>query len=61
VGGDQTVYFHTDTSAPGAEGFWRAMPTIEVHDSRPDPYNCVHFVVDVDKLLSGPVEPASRR
>lgn len=50
-GGYHTVYLHTDTSAPGAEAFWRAMPTVEVHDCRPDPYNCVHFVLDVGKLL----------
>lgn len=51
TGGFRTVYLHTDTSAPGAEAFWRAMPTVEVHDCRPDPYHCVHFVLDVDKLL----------
>lgn len=51
--GYRTVYFHTDTGAPGAEAFWRAMPTVEVHDARPDPWNCVHFVLDVDKLLAG--------
>lgn len=51
VGGFETVYLHTDTSAPGAEAFWRAMPTVEVHDCRPDPYHCVHFVLDLGKLL----------
>jgi GNAT superfamily N-acetyltransferase len=51
AGGFRTVYLHTDTSAPGAEAFWRAMPTLEVHDCRPDPYNCVHFILDIDKLL----------
>jgi GNAT superfamily N-acetyltransferase len=56
-GGFRTVYFHTDTSAPGAEAFWRAMPTVEVYDARPDPYCCVHFVLDVDKVLA----PGSRR
>lgn len=50
-GGYRTVYFHTDTSAPGAEAFWRAMPTIEVYDARPDPYSCVHFVLDIEKVL----------
>lgn len=51
TGGFETVYLHTDTSAPGAEAFWRAMPTIEIHDCRPDPYHCVHFVLDLGKLL----------
>ncbi len=53
AGGYRTVYFHTDTAAPGAEAFWRALPTVEVHDARPDPWNCVHFVLDVEKLLAG--------
>ncbi len=52
-GGYASVYLHTDTSAPGAEAFWRALPTTEVHDARPDPFNCVHFVLDVDKVLGG--------
>jgi GNAT superfamily N-acetyltransferase len=52
-GGYDTVYLHTDTAAPGAEAFWRGMPTVEVLDCRPDPYNCVHFVLDLVKLLGG--------
>lgn len=51
AGGFDTVYLHTDASVPGAEAFWRAMPTVEVHDCRPDPYHCVHFVLDLAKLL----------
>ena len=51
TGGFRTVYLRTDTSAPGAEAFWRSMPTVEVHDCRPDPFNCVHFVLDSGKLL----------
>ncbi len=50
--GYQTVYLHTNTSAPGAEPFWRALPTVEVYDARPDPFNCVHFEIDVDKLCT---------
>jgi GNAT superfamily N-acetyltransferase len=53
TGGYESVYFHTDTGAAGAEAFWRAMPTVEVHDARPDPWNCVHFVLDLAKLLDG--------
>ena len=52
VGGYQTVYLHTDTSAPGAKVFWRSLPTVEVFDARPDPHNCVHSEVDVEKLLT---------
>jgi len=48
--GYRTVYLHTDTSAPGAEPFWRSLPTVEVYDARPDPFNCVHFEIDVAKL-----------
>jgi GNAT superfamily N-acetyltransferase len=50
-GGYGRVYLHTDAGVPGAEAFWRALPTREVHDSRPDPFNCVHFELDVDALL----------
>lgn len=49
-GGYRVVYLHTDASAPGAEAFWRAMPTTEVFDARPDEFNTVHFELDVAKL-----------
>ncbi|HET6482163.1 MAG TPA: GNAT family N-acetyltransferase [Actinoplanes sp.] len=45
------VYLHTDAGVPGAEAFWRSLPTCEVYDSRPDPFNTVHFEIDVDALL----------
>jgi GNAT superfamily N-acetyltransferase len=48
--GYETVYLHTDTSVPGAEPFWRSMPTVEIYDSRPDPFHTVHFELDVEKL-----------
>jgi GNAT superfamily N-acetyltransferase len=51
--GYRTVYLHTDASASGAEPFWRSLPTVEIHDARPDPYHCVHFELDVEKLLVG--------
>jgi GNAT superfamily N-acetyltransferase len=51
-GGYQIVYLHTDASAPGAEPFWRSLPTVEVYDARPDPFNCVHFEIDVAKLCA---------
>lgn len=48
--GYETVYLHTDAGVPGAESFWRSMPTVEVLDCRPDPFNTVHFEIDVPKL-----------
>jgi GNAT superfamily N-acetyltransferase len=51
AGGYARVYLHTDASVPGAEAFWRALPAREVHDSRPDPFNCVHFEIDTEALL----------
>ncbi len=50
-GGYRRVYLHTDAGVPGAEAFWRSLPTREVHDSRPDPFNCVHFEIDAEALL----------
>jgi GNAT superfamily N-acetyltransferase len=50
-GGYGRVYLHTDAGVPGAEAFWRSLPSREVHDSRPDPFNCVHFELDTEALL----------
>jgi GNAT superfamily N-acetyltransferase len=50
-GGYRRVYLHTDAGVPGAEAFWRSLPAREVHDSRPDPFNCVHFEIDTEALL----------
>lgn len=50
-GGYRRVYLHTDAGVPGAEPFWRSLPAREVLDCRPDPFNCVHFEIDVDALL----------
>jgi GNAT superfamily N-acetyltransferase len=50
-GGYGRVYLHTDAGVPGAEAFWRSLPVREVHDSRPDPFNCVHFEIDTEALL----------
>ena len=33
-GGYDTIYLHTNPRVPGAEPFWRSMPTIEVFDAR---------------------------
>jgi GNAT superfamily N-acetyltransferase len=50
-GGYRRVYLHTDASVPGAEAFWRSLPTREVYDGRPDPFHTVHFEFDVDAML----------
>ena len=44
-GGYGVVCFHTNALSPGAEPFWRAMPTIFVHDARGiDPFGeTLHF------------------
>jgi GNAT superfamily N-acetyltransferase len=34
AGGYDTIYLHTDASVPGAEAFWRAMPTTLIYDGR---------------------------
>jgi GNAT superfamily N-acetyltransferase len=33
-GGYTVIYLHTNVNVPGAEAFWRSMPTTEVHDGR---------------------------
>jgi GNAT superfamily N-acetyltransferase len=50
-GGYSRVYLHTDAGVPGSEAFWRSLPAREVHDSRPDPFHCVHFEIDAKTLL----------
>jgi len=50
-GGYSRVYLHTDAGVPGAEDFWRSLPVREVLDCRPDPFNCVHFEIDVPVVL----------
>jgi len=46
-GGYDTIYLHTNPAVPGAEPFWRAMPTREVFDARREPgapgSNALHF------------------
>lgn len=44
-GSFDVIYLHTDPRSPGAEAFWRSMPTVEIHDPRPHggDYQTVHF------------------
>lgn len=41
----QVIYFHTHGHIPGAEAFWRSMPTTELYDARieGDPKGAIHF------------------
>jgi hypothetical protein len=40
-----------DASSPGALDFWRAYPAaVEVFDARPDPWDTVHFELDIAQL-----------
>ncbi|WP_162606274.1 GNAT family N-acetyltransferase [Jiangella asiatica] len=44
-GGYDVIYLHTDPRSPGAEPFWRSMPTVEIYDARkdPGPNGALHF------------------
>jgi ribosomal protein S18 acetylase RimI-like enzyme len=44
-GGYEVIYLHTDPRSPGAEAYWRSMPTIEVYDGRTEggSYQTLHF------------------
>lgn len=33
-GGYDVIYLHTNAGVPGAEAFWRSMPTVETYDGR---------------------------
>jgi GNAT superfamily N-acetyltransferase len=50
AGGYETIYLHTNASVPGAEAFWRAMPTTLVYDGRGNTHGfseAVHFELDL--------------
>lgn len=42
-GGYDVVALHTDPRSPGAERFWRSMPTTLIHDDRDGPSGSLHF------------------
>ena len=42
-GGYSVVALHTDPRSPGAERFWRSMPTTLIHDDRDGPSESLHF------------------
>lgn len=59
AGGYDAIYLHTNPAVPGAEAFWRAMPTTEVFDARRQEgapgSNALHF----ELALLPPDAPAS--
>lgn len=59
-GGYDTIYLHTNPSVPGAEPFWRSMPTREIFDSRREEgapgTNALHFEL---KMLPADVTVSS--
>ncbi len=42
-GGYAVIALHTDPRSPGAERFWRSMPTTLIHDDRDGPSESLHF------------------
>lgn len=45
--GYDTLALHTDPRSPGAEAFWRAMPTRLILDDRDGPSGSLHFEMDI--------------
>lgn len=45
--GYDTLSLHTDPRSPGAEAFWRAMPTRLILDDRDGPSASLHFEMDI--------------
>lgn len=42
-GGYAVIALHTDPRSPGAERFWRSLPTRLIHDDRDGPSGSLHF------------------
>lgn len=42
-GSYDVIALHTDPRSPGAERFWRSMPTTLIHDDRDGPSGSLHF------------------
>ncbi len=47
--GYDTLSLHTDPRSPGAEAFWRAMPTQLILDDREGPSGSLHFEMDIPR------------
>jgi GNAT superfamily N-acetyltransferase len=51
--GSYTVLaLHTDPRSPGAERFWRSMPTTLIHDDRDGPSGSLHFEMTIPERTS---------
>jgi hypothetical protein len=44
------VALHTDPRSPGAERFWRSLPTTLIHDDRDGPSGSLHFELALSDL-----------
>jgi hypothetical protein len=49
-GSYSVVALHTDPRSPGAERFWRSMPTTLIHDDRDGPSASLHFEMAIPAL-----------
>ena len=49
-GGYTVVALHTDPRSPGAERFWRSLPTTLIHDDRDGPSGSLHFELAVPEI-----------
>jgi ribosomal protein S18 acetylase RimI-like enzyme len=58
-GGYDTIYLHTNPGVPGAEAFWRAMPTTEIFDSRRDPATTATSALHFELAMLPTSEPQS--
>jgi ribosomal protein S18 acetylase RimI-like enzyme len=50
AGGYTVVALHTDPRSPGAERFWRSLPTTLIHDDRDGPSGSLHFELALTDL-----------
>ncbi len=49
-GGYTVVALHTDPRSPGAERFWRSLPTTLIHDDRDGPSGSLHFELAMPRV-----------
>ena len=54
VGDYAVVALHTDPRSPGAERFWRAMPTTLILDDRDGPSGSLHFEMAIPARRATP-------
>ena len=49
-GGYTVMALHTDPRSPGAEHFWRSLPTTLIHDDRDGPSGSLHFELAMPRV-----------